>query len=356
MWISPKTLIESFETAFDAAYGNGESDELSNLAKLFGPTALAGYAQALASGLDAGSSAAVDVAWIDKRPIAWLEKNGVGAELGDMMLVVHEHDPIGLWRSRACILEVKQSPSESIPGVPVTEGSSTANQFRILSEWPEIYGLKRTATNLRYLLEKIVTQKSPGDTSVLAQAWYVAVKPPVANGKVASPWMAAPAVKGAKFEHTLGRLFAECALGGKLHNSIANKPIAVGRCFEKGNVLESPPGWDTMINAIISVAQSYSMPKHYFGKNALRRYIAGGAMVGPATAGAESSSSVVWHTVSGVVFGILLALIPVFLLLLRARWQHEREIDDFNQEAIMEKKFPILFLQVIHGESMRERG
>lgn len=357
MWISYQALVDSFDTAFDAAYGNGERDELANLAKLFGPVAIAGYAQALVNGLDPGSSAAVDVAWIDKRPIAWLEKDGVGAELGDMMLVVHEHDPSGLWRSRACILEVKQSPSDPIPPVPVTGGgSSTDRQFKILREWPEIYGIKKTATNRSYLLEKIVTQQCASDLSVLAQAWYVAVKPPVANGEIYSPWMAAPAVQGAEFEHTLGELFARCARGESVVNIKVGNAIAVGRSFEPGHVLQNPPGWDALINAIISVAREYSMPRRYFGKNARRRYIAGGAMVGPAAAVADSPLSAAWHMVSGIVFAILLALVSVLVLVLSGWGAPKRKDDDPNQKAIMEERFPILFLQVMHGESMREGG
>ena len=103
MWTATagQDLKTAFDDAIEVAYGNGRSDELENLANLFGDVAIDNYQKALYKGLASGSSAYVDIAWIDKRPIAKLSKDSKGAELGDMMLVVHQSDSRNFYSSRA---------------------------------------------------------------------------------------------------------------------------------------------------------------------------------------------------------------------------------------------------------------
>ncbi len=349
MWTATadKELKKAFDDAIEIAYGNGRNGELENLANLFGDIALDNYQQALLKGLDGGSNAAVDVAWIDKRPIAKLSATATGAELGDMMLVVHEHDPRGLQVSRACLLEVKQSPGGAIPPVPVTGGESTRNQFQILSSWPTLYGLKATGSNRAYLLENIITQPGAATGGVLAQAWYVAVKPPSTTAPTPMPWMAAPAAAGAPFEHTLGEIFGACARGGSLTNTKVGAPIGVGRQFEEGKTLQNPPGWDALINAIISVTIFYDLPKHYFPHRAGRRYIPGRRFAPLAAFCGLNIPSGAIPTATGVLIGILIACVAAAIFMRRKAGKHAPAQDD---------AFPVLFLNVHHSENMEPAG
>ncbi|UGQ47313.1 hypothetical protein [Massilia endophytica] len=133
MWIAgaQTQLKAAFDRAIEAAYGKGRGGELENLANLFSPTTIGNFQRALQAGLDGRSAATVDIAWVDKRPIAKLSPTAPGAELGDMMIVVEEYYPgnSAPSASRACLLEVKQSRSQIIPPVPVTSGASTKNQL-----------------------------------------------------------------------------------------------------------------------------------------------------------------------------------------------------------------------------------
>ena len=349
MWAATadKDLKKAFDDAIEIAYGNGRNGELENLANLFGDVALDNYQQALLKGLDGGSTAAVDVAWIDKRPIAKLSATATGAELGDMMLVVNEYDPRGLQVSRACLLEVKQSPTEAIPPVPVTGGESTKNQFQILSTWPVLYGLKATGSNHDYLLENIITQPGAAIGGVLAQAWYVAVKPPSATAPTPMPWMAAPATTGAPFEHTLGEIFGACARGDSLTNKKIGTPIGVGRQFEKGKTLQNPPGWDALINTIISVTNSYDLPNYYFPHRPGRRYIPGRRFAPLAAFCGLSIPSDAIPTASGVLIGILITCVT-FAISKRFK---ARKCAPAQDEA-----FPVLFFNVHHSENIETVG
>jgi hypothetical protein len=349
MWTATadKDLKKAFDDAIEIAYGNGRNRELENLANLFGDVALDNYQQALLKGLDGGSTAIVDVAWIDKRPIAKLSDTATGAELGDMMLVVNEYDPRGLQISRACLLEVKQSPTEVIPPVPVTSGQSTKNQFQILSTWPTLYGLKATGSNRDYLLENIITQPGAATGGVLAQAWYVAVKPASATTPTPMPWMAAPAEAGAPFEHTLGDIFGTCARGGSLTNKTIGTPIGVGREFEQGKTLQNPPGWDALINAIISVTNSYDLPEHYFPRGPGKRYIRGRRFAPFAALGGLKVPSGAMPTASGVLIGILIACATFAISkLFQAR----------KRALAPDEAFPVLFFKVRHSENLERAG
>ncbi len=339
-------LKKAFDDAIEIAYGNGKRDELENLANLFGDVALDNYQQALLKGLDVSSFAAIDVAWIDKRPIATLTETGAGSELGDMMLVVNEFDHSVLQKSRACLLEVKQSSSKDIPPVPVTTGKSTKNQFKILAAWPTLYGLKATGSNHSYLLENIITQPGAEPGGVLAQAWYVAVKPPSTATPTPMPWMAAPAEEGAPFKHTLGDLFGACARGASLTNN-TGATIGVGREFEKGKTLQNPPGWDALINTIISVTHSYNFPEHYFKDRAgRRRYIHGrGVMPFMALGGLNISSDATQSAfifLAGIIFSCI--TLAVFTFVKPRECAHTQN-----------KTFPVLFFNVYHGNPQERR-
>lgn len=344
MWkaTAGQDLENAFDNAIGIAYGNGRNDELENLANLFSDTALANFQAALLKGLVPGSKAYVDVAWIDKRPIAKVSKNARGAELGDMLLVVDETEASGVRKSRACILEVKQSPSQTIPPVPVTSGKSTRNQFAILSACPTIFGLKATGTNSQYLLENIVTQPYTGHGGAIAQAWYVAAKPPSGSVPVQDPWMAAPAINGVPFVHTLGALFGACARGQPLPNALNNTPIDVGRDFEPGNNLALPPGWDALINAIISVAKLYDLPRHHFPfRLRMSRYLRGRDFASVSLFsffGLMPETSLIINT---LLTGMCLAL---YVVLVRKTFFPPKP------PSVQRRAFPILFFTIIHGE------
>lgn len=265
MWLTDAAAMKAdfdlvFQRAYDRTKGSGE---LANLAELFTDAALKSYREALLRGIDPASRAWADIAWIDKRPIAKLKADSPGAELGDMMLVVNHFDPAGHVSSRACILEVKQSPSMVIPPVPVTSGKSTTNQFAILSEWPRIVELKATGKNFHPLLRNVVTRDSP-TRDVLAQAWYTAVCP---KGSQKQPWMVAPAIKDAEFSQTLGALFTACCRSESLHLPDIG-PVGVGREFTPNSTLNSPADWSALVNTILDVAGSYDLPPAYFGQGA----------------------------------------------------------------------------------------
>ena len=361
MWTSTAStsLKKGFDDAIEIAYGNGQSGELENLSDLFSPRALDGYQQALLTGLDALSDASIDVAWIDKRPIAKLTKNGAGAELGDMMLVVHERDSVGfILKSRACLLEVKQSPDDPIPPVPVTDGKSTKNQFEILSKWPTLYGLKATGTNRTYLLQNVTTHPSATIGGVIAQAWYVAVKPKSKTSvPTAKPWMVAPAVLDANFEHTLGDLFQACAQGSSLYHSVT-KDVGVGREFSRELRLQNPPSWDALINAIISVCERYTLPEHLFGPSPGKRYL---RSYRPPIA---SFAIFPWlniatlsNTVISLVVGFMVAwwLLPILYYRRRSRSPYrEFLLGSFGcVRRVLKwrrKSFPVLIFNVFHGD------
>lgn len=358
MWnaTARQDLKASFDAAISSAYGNGESKELANLAKLFSESALRNYEIGLNEALDRDSAAAVGVAWIDKRPIAKLSASEPGAELGDMLLVVEEYDADGNSSMRACIVEVKQSPSSAIPPVPVTPRSrSTRNQLRVLSEWPTIHGLLATGSNKRYLLENIVTRPGEGPSGVLAQAWYAAVKPRSGAAPFSDPWMAAPAIEGASFDSTLGELFAACATCTSLAVQGWGR-IHVGREVVQQQIV-SPPGWSQLIDTILCVTRMYPKPPEHFGRSAKgSRYElarsskmkqrASLMMVMPATLGFWSGTL---STFLGVLCGVLIAAFalesgPSLIESVRTVL-HRRGI-------LGRKRFPVLFIQVYHGNEM----
>lgn len=355
MWTAnaDQDLKKAFDDAIEVAYGNGGSDELENLAKLFGDVALDNYQQALHKGLANGSSAGVDVAWIDKRPIAKLSQAAKGAELGDMMIVVHQSDSRNFHSCRACLLEVKQSPSQEIPPVPVTGGESSKNQFQILSTWPTIFGLKATATNRHYLLENITTQPGPGAGGVLAQAWYVAVKPPAATHPTPEPWMAAPAVEASSFEHTLGDIFTACARGMSLTNSAVGIPIDVGREFQVGKTLQNPPGWDALINSIIWITRQYDLPRYFFRGTPGKRFFPGrrvhhfigfAGLSVPSIAPSASSEFFVGFITACIAYGLF--------KFVRSRFRSRRLGFGDAQAKLMEGAFPLLVFRVFHEGEM----
>lgn len=365
-WANRQGQIDAFNMAFFAAYGTGVLDELENLGKLFSPAARIAYAQALATGLVKGGSASVDVAWIDKRPIAIFNAGDAGAELGDMMLVIFERYGSGPLESRACLLEVKQSPTDPVPPVPVTDGQSTRNQFKILSTWEPIHAVKKTSTNKDTLLTNVVT-KTCGLEDALAQAWYVAVKPPPSSGVVTNPWVAAPAIAGSEFNFTLGELFVACARGESLTDKISLKPIRVGKSFKLNHTLQAPYGWDALINTIIDkVTQQYRMPPKYYGWPAAMRYFSGVVVTGVATGAVAQSqaSSTTLDWLSAVIF--LTALTNLIMLyFVRKLWRlvlnptptaHAADLDDEDGGArIHAGGFPILIFSVAHDEPETDR-
>lgn len=361
MWTSTAdvSLKKGFDDAIEASYGNGRDGELENLSDLFSPAALDGYQQALLAGLDGSSDATIDVAWIDKRPIAKLTKSGAGAELGDMMLVVHERDLAGsIRKSRACLLEVKQSPSATIPPVPVTKGKSTENQFRILSAWPTLYGLKATGSNHTYLLQNVDTHPPVTTGGIAAHAWYVAVKPPSKSGAVtATPWMAAPAVRGVDFHHTLGDLFQACAQGNSLYHPVT-KDMGVGREFARGHTLQNPPSWDALINAIISVCDKYELPEHYFGPAPGKRYLRGPVRARTSLALlAGLNGAALANTLAGVSLACSATLCALFVLYVRRMsLSPYRNFPfgrfDYVRRALLSRRkhFPVLIFNIFHGD------
>jgi hypothetical protein len=348
MWTttSASDLKNAFDATIELAYGAGRRGELENLANLFADTATAGYQQALQQGLDSQSEAYVDVAWIDKRPIATITEADVGAELGDMLIVVHEFDPDGLKVSRACLLEVKQSPSIAVPAVPVNSDQSTTNQFKILSTWPPLYGLKATGSNKTYLLENINTRPCYGDGGALAQAWYVAVKPPSANGvPTSTPWVAAPAISGANFEHTLGEIFSACARGVSLKNSRGRTPIQVGREFQMWE-FHFPNNWNSLVNAIIWVAQKYSLPPGLFSGKRRRRYVPGWHFV-PAGFLGFGLPSPTLNVTDGIF--IFLITLSTFAAVTYSQWWWRGRIRD-PLSPIKRGAFPVMTFQIYHSE------
>ncbi|HEY4084152.1 MAG TPA: hypothetical protein VGM81_25980 [Burkholderiaceae bacterium] len=361
-WANKQGQIDAFNVAFAAAYGNGVRGELENLGKLFSPAARNAYAQALAEGLVQGGSASVDVAWIDKRPIAILNAGDTGAELGDMMLVIHESYGNGPLESRACLLEVKQSPADPVPPVPVTEeNESTKNQFKILSTWDPIHTLKKTATNKDTLLSNIVTKTGSLDAA-LAQAWYVAVKPPPSSGWVMDPWVAAPAIAGSEFDFTLGELFVACARGDSLTDKKSGKTIAVGRGFKLNHTLQTPYSWDALINTIIhKVAQQYRMPPKYYTWPTAWRYFSGIVISGVATGAIAQTQT--YQSAPALLPAIVLLTAVTSLATLYFVWKLWRlvrrpvptvEAADFDDDdggaRIHAGRFPILIFTVAHDE------
>ncbi|MFL0336556.1 hypothetical protein [Stenotrophomonas maltophilia] len=364
MWTStaPKDLKASFDNAISSAYGNGSNDELSNLAKLFSDAAMRNYERGLNNALDEDSAASVGLAWIDKRPIAKLTADGPGAELGDMLLVVEEFDPRGRVSTRACIVEVKQSPSSTIPPVPVTPGGeSTKNQFKILSEWPAIHGVRATGSNNSYLLENVVTQPGPKDGGVLTQAWYAAVRPKSAGAANPHPWMVAPAIRGAEFNYTLGDLFAACAIKRPLRGP-DSRPIGVGREVDLEEV-SAQPGWSELIETIIDVARRYHLPPKYFGNERRNRYqqtfsnARDRAFLMFAMPAPGSFLNIALGTAAGVVLAAITLAIAFWLVMavnearMAARAaRNKRAHQDKTEGDAGERKFPVIHFSIFHGE------
>lgn len=362
MWSSDadQELKKAFDSVIAAAYGAGRKGELENLADLFSNKALKGYQQALLSGLDVWSDAAVDVAWVDKRPIATIAGNSVGAELGDMMLVVHERDYFGAQiRSRACLLEVKQSPHISIPFVPVFNDESTKNQFAILSAWPVLETLKMTGANTHNLLEGVETKPANIVGGAVAQAWYVAVKPKSSTGiPTPDPWMAAPAVAGADFRHSLGELFGACARGAALFHPKSGD-MAVGREFSRVLRYSGKPSWDVLISAIIFVTEHYSLPRSLFSGLRDKRYRRG-KFKPPFLFSALSvvdPSALSWMTV-GMLLGFIAACAVFYALLYPWRWALGTLGIPLWRKSFIRWKlrrnpeiFPVIVFNVFHGDT-----
>ncbi|NUT61914.1 hypothetical protein [Herbaspirillum sp. C9C3] len=362
MWTSTAEadLKSAFDDAIKNAYGSGLNGELENLAELFSPAALYAYKTSLLKGLDNQSDAAVDLAWIDKRPVAYRAKVNAspiadevikpGCELGDMLLIANTYGPDGtLQKSQACILEVKQANAVPIPAVPVFPNEdSTRNQFKILESWPKLYGIKKTGSNNDYLVKAVNTwPNSPKNGGVRAQAWYVAVlSHGTPLGTLKSPWMAAPAVSGEPFDkYTLGEIFSACAQGISLKTSIGD--IQVGREFERKNYA-SASNWNAVINSIIHTTQAYDLPKSLFPSDELSRYFWGYRARGSWMWGAIGLALPSTEFTTGVVTGLAISA-AAFMALRLYKWvqdrqDHERRLEDW--EAQKADRFWILSFNV----------
>ncbi|MCA8251447.1 hypothetical protein LGN12_30340 [Burkholderia multivorans] len=365
MWSSNAgpALKRAFDSAIAAAYGSGRQGELENLADLFSDNALDSYQQALLSGLDPLSDASVDVAWIDKRPIAKIAANNEGAELGDMMLVVNERDTFGaVLKSRACLLEVKQAPQIPIPPVPVFSDASTLNQFAILSSWPVLTTLKMTGRNVVNLLENVDTNPANIVGGTVAQAWYVAVKPKSSGGApTPDPWVAAPAVAGADFCHSLGDVFGACARGDTLHHPNPSiGAMAVGRGFSRIHPFHGQTSWDALISAIIFVTEHYNLPAFYFPLLRRKRYRRG--IFRPpflfSAVGFVDPSALGWMTV-GILIGLIFASIFFYKILYPWRWVLGFLGVPFWRKKYprwpFQKRFPVIVFNVFHGDPENNR-
>ncbi|CAE6696532.1 hypothetical protein [Paraburkholderia domus] len=351
------SLTAGFDSTIATAFGNGEKGELENLANLFSPRAIAGYRDALLSGLNPSCDAAIDVAWIDKRPIAYLKEDETGAELGDMMLVIHKRSADGhLRESRACLLEVKQSTEDPIKPVPVTSNESTLNQFAILSEWPPLYGLKTTGRNSAYLLKDIKTKPTKTSTGAIPEAWYVAVKPkPQAGVPASDPWMAAPAVGGASFEHTLGNLFQAFVQAKPLHHPTI-LDVDVGREYVTKHSGNAPHTWDELVTNIIWVAKKYNLPKSLFKKRGTR--YRSGTFRSSSYMALVGMNGFAWKPlIAGVTVGFVVAWLiaqAFFKRKLRRTILMHLFTDGFEyvRQELQRKReiFPVLIFQVYDGE------
>lgn len=350
MWISGAEvrMKSSFDAAIQSAYGFGAGDELSNLAALFSDAALDQYHLAIRAGLDPASEAFVDVAWIDKRPIAYLDPKKAGAELGDMLVIVEQHDRSGSTLRRACIFEVKMSPKANVPPVPVTPGGdSTDNQFRILCDWPTLYGLKATSGNRSFLLQNVVTRPGAGRGGVLAQAWYAAVKPtPESSLPVCEPWVVAPAICGARFNHTLGDALTACLLATPIENPKGTL-TDVGRDFVEPTSAVDRPGWDHLVKEIIKVTCRYQLPPHYFGKYPGVRYRSRRTAKAGSAILLALAPAAFWHSFIGSLLAILV-LLAVAMVTLRP-WRSERHD---AREMPEDNLFPVVFFTIRHSEPM----
>jgi hypothetical protein len=154
--------------------------------------------------------------------------------------------------------------------------------------------------------------------------------------------MAAPAISGAPFVHTLGALFGACARRQTLPNALNNTPIDVGRNFAPNNTLAVPPGWDALISAIISVAKLYDLPRHHFPfRPRISRYLRGRDFVSFSLFSffglLRDIPPIVNTLLMGTFFAIYVALVcKVFL--------------PPRPPRIQRRAFPVLFFTIVHGE------
>lgn len=340
MWKKKASLNMAllFNALFHKRHQLASTSELQNLSKLFSNSVLSGIEAILSLALTKGSKASVDIAWIDKRPIAYWSKKHPGAELGDMMIVSHYYQPNGAYKnSRACLLEVKQSKTMDVPPVPVTRGKSTLNQLHILTLWPKLLYLRMTGSHKSSLMKNIDLQSSSTADELLSQAWYVAVKPKSHPHR----WVAAPAIAGAPFRYTLGEIIAACLQGESLPKFPAVSRYKVGRDFiGKPDFATNPnPEWADLICGIAFTAHEYALPQSHFGKSAGKRLVRGRVVTGTAALGISlpfvtdpvAADTLTYIACVCLAFGIGLS---TYLL-------------DRHRER---QRFPVLFFHIQQGE------
>lgn len=220
----------------------------------------------------------VQLAWIDKIPIARSAGLTRGTELGDAVLFAIEQwrDPTGRLlrgRARAAVLQAKIARDVAqlaAPSVPVGTGISSSNELVLLSNWPS-FDLYPTAGSASPSLSgvKVTPTGAPPP-----EAWFIAApgRGLGAGARAAWPcwWMAGQPSRGAACATTLGTMLVDFLLPA-MSGATVGAPFVHRDPAPVGGVA-TPPDWSDLCNEIRRIAARYHAPPSVFGAGQPRVY------------------------------------------------------------------------------------
>lgn len=189
----------------------GGSGELSALASWVNKSFLRQLEIIVNGYLVDGNKISLRLAWIDKSPIAYLDKNNFdkpGVEIADVALFHVLLPRYGLARARMFLLQAKAA--DGIPYFPSSDHrENTEKELELLSDWP-VFKLKQWSASGQMLGPFSVLDKKSDVSEIQSIAWFSAssLRVDSLNG-VCSPWWCTPPIPNVNQNISLGVLLAD---------------------------------------------------------------------------------------------------------------------------------------------------
>jgi hypothetical protein len=225
----------------------------------------------------------IQLAWIDKRPLAKLGAYANRVELGDAAIFffdLMQSRKTSYRQARALILQAKvaKEPRQlAQPTVPINPSnpaisSSTARELALMSRWDRFDLYKASGSRIP-VVRGIAIGSS---TKTPPNGWYMATPriPPTPEQQAAwkSPWMCAPAENRASCNVTLGSLLWAFFSSSKLPAGV-NKLPEVGADFDfDPKYLTEPRGqdWNRLCIEMLRLCPGNKLPQSLFGRRPRR--------------------------------------------------------------------------------------
>ncbi|HHC2781042.1 hypothetical protein [Klebsiella pneumoniae] len=187
---------------------------------------------------------AVDVGWIDKKPIAEYAAQSLfeRVELGDALILYNNHLIDSSWKylgtvhERAVIIQAKITKNKSRqPKVTVTFGDSSNKEFALYSRWPTFRLKRRKSYTQKFNLPALNYLKNP-----YPYAFYLAARKSYSrHSNWPCHWMGAPSQLSEKCDISTGELL------------LALKSGMLVNGYQVGAELNSNPEWARLVRLIL---------------------------------------------------------------------------------------------------------